>query len=267
MPPLLELKTYLNSPLQLAMVVQSSPQSSSSHSTFDVNVPSASSSKRPLSCTTSSSSISNAATDITTTTTSASTSAAVSVDRRRCRHSVSFNDNASVVPTVHHFDFSINEREQCWFTREEFYEMRLKRKETIRFMEKIDRNVDDDHHYFRGLEFKTREGSRLKQWNVMESCMVVIDEQLRHQQLQLAAAAEDAALALDGDSVSGSSTASRSDRQQQLLSAQSDDIARAYRACTESSQQAAVERAMWDRYAALACNEGQNQTEMVQIEK
>ena len=133
-------------------------------------------------------------------------------------------------------------------------------------MEKLDPKVDDGHqHCFRGLEFKTRNGSREKQWNVMESCMVVIDEQLRHQQLQFATSGvsvvKSAAAPCSSSSTDVAAMTSyhqqqqqQKQLQQQQLIAQADDIARAYKACTESSQKAAFERGLWDHHAALACN-------------
>ena len=169
----------------------------------------------------------------------------------------------TVVPTHHHQELAVEEREQCWFTQEEFADMRRRRKETIRIMEKVDPKVDDGHqHCFRGLEFKTRNGSREKQWNVMESCMVVIDEQLRHQQLHFAtsavaintATATAAGSSTTSSHVAATTTTYYQQQQQQLLMAQADDIARAYRACTESSQKAAFERGLWDYHAALECN-------------
>lgn len=150
---------------------------------------------------------------------------------------VSFRIDVEVVPTLHVDDFSDQERDQCWYSRQESYDMKMERKETIKRMNKLSMEdyptVDDDGSYFRGLESKTREGSRAKQWNIVESNMIVMDEQFRQNHLSLAATTPRR---------HGLSKASSSE----------DAIAEAYSTYGEQSRTAALARAQFDaRVAAM----------------
>lgn len=74
-------------------------------------------------------------------------------------------------------DYNDDEKSASWYTKIEFENMKRDRRATVRVMEDGNPNVDDGQHYFRGVENKTRRGTRRKQWNMVEATMVVLDEQ------------------------------------------------------------------------------------------
>ena len=78
-------------------------------------------------------------------------------------------------------EYTADERNACWFDRDEFDQFKRERRSTVKKMEREDDRIDDGQHYFRGVEGKTREGSQRKQWNIMEASMAVFDEQYCHQ--------------------------------------------------------------------------------------
>ena len=100
--------------------------------------------------------------------------------RRRRRKVVSFQGTAQVRMIHGMDDYTEEEKAAVWFTPYERQEMKKERRDTVKIMERVNYYVDDEQHYFRGLEFKTREGFRRKQWNIMESAMVVFDEQMTY---------------------------------------------------------------------------------------
>lgn len=118
-------------------------------------------------------------------------------------------------------DYSEEEKKSTWYTRQEFDDLKKDRRATVKVMEGGNPTVDDGHHYFRGVESKTRKGSQRKQWNVVEAAMVVFDEQ---QMSHIACRDPDDA---------------------------SDAIANAYREAVTHSQAAAIERGLFDQRAAL----------------
>jgi hypothetical protein len=52
----------------------------------------------------------------------------------------------------------------------------------VKIMERGNPFVNDGQHYFRGLEAKTREGSRRKQFNSIDASIAVLDEQSQQDQ-------------------------------------------------------------------------------------
>eukprot|EP00539_Tryblionella_compressa_P015390 CAMPEP_0178853798 /NCGR_PEP_ID=MMETSP0746-20121128/22448_1 /TAXON_ID=913974 /ORGANISM="Nitzschia punctata, Strain CCMP561" /LENGTH=212 /DNA_ID=CAMNT_0020519655 /DNA_START=305 /DNA_END=943 /DNA_ORIENTATION=- len=76
-------------------------------------------------------------------------------------------------------EFTEEEKAAAWYNRQDFDEIKRDRRATVKTMEQVNPRVDDAQQCYRGLEFKTRQGSKLKQWNVMESAMVVFDEQIQ----------------------------------------------------------------------------------------
>jgi hypothetical protein len=90
-------------------------------------------------------------------------------------------------------------------------------------MERYDAAVDDVHHCYRGLESKTKEGSRRRQWYIAEAAVAVFDEQRRC-----------------GGGLGNSSNHGASDA-----------IAAAYAMAAASSRSGAAQRAMRDQRVAL----------------
>lgn len=118
-------------------------------------------------------------------------------------------------------DYSEEEKASTWYTRQEFDCLKKDRRATVKVIEGGQPTVDDNQHYFRGVESKTRKGSQRKQWNMVEAAMVVFDEQ----QMNYVACRcpRDAA----------------------------DAIADSYREAVAPSRAAAIERGMYDQRAAL----------------
>jgi hypothetical protein len=119
-------------------------------------------------------------------------------------------------------EYTAEEKKASWFDKEEFLTFRRDRRETVKCLEQGNSHVDDGEYYFRGLEGKTRKGSQRKQFNMVESSLVVFDEQMYHQQ--------------HGESYS--TTAAQS-------------IAEAYSAVTAEARAVARERGLHDQRAAL----------------
>lgn len=139
---------------------------------------------------------------------------------------VNFVESVSVYMIEPAREFSADERAAAWFSRKDFEDMRWRRRDTVKIMEQFNELVDDVHHYYRGLEFKTQEGSRRRHWNIVDAAMAVFDEQM---------------MQLDGDWRS----ASRGGR------GSPESIAKAYMARTANSQTAAAERGLHDQRVAL----------------
>ena len=63
--------------------------------------------------------------------------------------------------------------------------MKVERKSTIKLMEQGDDGgdlqINDGQSYYRGLETKTREGQRRKQFNVVDASMSVFEEQMQQE--------------------------------------------------------------------------------------
>ena len=97
--------------------------------------------------------------------------------------------------------------------------MKQERKACLRIMERSNPLVDDEEHYFRGLEGKTQEGFKRKRFNFVDACMTVLDEQ--------------------------------SD-QMDYGKSDPDAIARAYSATTVSSVEYARQRGIFDEAAAVS---------------
>jgi hypothetical protein len=103
---------------------------------------------------------------------------------------VSFESKVQMWKHVHRQDYSAEEKESCWFTREDYDEMKDEREATIGIMESgqtmIELN-DEEHHYYsyRGLERKIQEGARRRQLDMANAQITVFQEQSRQQSQQL----------------------------------------------------------------------------------
>lgn len=140
---------------------------------------------------------------------------------------------------MHIRDFTMDERDDCWFSRQEYHEIRTHRKETVEVMEDVNLRIDNGQYYFRGLESKTRDQCRRKQWNIVECSVVVLDEQARLQQLHQEQQQQQHLAASHGVPFKTKKTMPDAEA-----------IARAYMTCAESSRLAAMERGVFDQWAA-----------------
>lgn len=104
------------------------------------------------------------------------------------RKSVSFQDYVTLRNTIHRNDYTPEEKAATWINGEEFASMKEVRKQTLKIMSRAERagatsykNYGDDEDFCtRGLESKTRMGSRRKKFNMLEATMAVLDEQLEN---------------------------------------------------------------------------------------
>jgi hypothetical protein len=98
-------------------------------------------------------------------------------ESHRNKQRVSFYNSVQVQFVERVEDYSFDETRATWYSTEEFESMKRDRRATAKVMEDGNPDIDDDQHYFRGVENKTRRGSRAKQWNMVEAAMAVFDEQ------------------------------------------------------------------------------------------
>jgi len=97
--------------------------------------------------------------------------------------------------------------------------MKVERNNCLRILHKVCEHIDDDIHYFRGLENKTLDGYKRRRFLIADACMAVMDEQ---------AAQMDCCLH------------------------NPDAIAHAYIACTAGCADAARQRGKYDELAAIS---------------
>jgi hypothetical protein len=90
---------------------------------------------------------------------------------------VTFSEEVGVRGTINNEEYTREEKIATWLTGQEFDAMKAERRSTVKVMERINLSVDDGQHSFRGLEFRTREGSRRRQFNQVDATMAVMDEQ------------------------------------------------------------------------------------------
>jgi hypothetical protein len=164
--------------------------------------------------------------DVDCTVDSGCTKRPLAISEGRSFRRVNFVESVSVYLIEPASEFSEDEKAAAFFSRQDFEDMRNGRRDTVKVMEQFNELVDDAHHYYRGLEFKTREGSRRRQWNIVDAAMAVFDEQM---------------MQLNGHYCS-TSTHER---------VGPESIAKAYMACTASSRTAAAERGLHDQRVAL----------------
>ena len=90
---------------------------------------------------------------------------------------MSFDSNVHIFEHIHRNDYSGEEQRSCFLAPNDYTEMRAERKITLKLMEGGQPTVNDGKKYYRGLEAKTREGFRRKQFHMVDAAMTVLDEQ------------------------------------------------------------------------------------------
>eukprot|EP00525_Craspedostauros_australis_P013276 CAMPEP_0198112068 /NCGR_PEP_ID=MMETSP1442-20131203/3970_1 /TAXON_ID= /ORGANISM="Craspedostauros australis, Strain CCMP3328" /LENGTH=242 /DNA_ID=CAMNT_0043768721 /DNA_START=289 /DNA_END=1017 /DNA_ORIENTATION=+ len=105
------------------------------------------------------------------------------------RSRVTFTKTVTIRRTISACDYTPQERRACWYNDAEMRVMKQERRATIKLMESVavgkgshNTNyycaVDDDKDFcYRGLEHKTKNGSRMRQFNQVDAAMAVMDEQ------------------------------------------------------------------------------------------
>lgn len=150
--------------------------------------------------------------------------ATLSLKSSTCR-SVTFSSQVRVYATIHRSHYSPAEKKSTWLTRTEMNDMKAERKDCIRVMEKVNEQVDNVHHYFRGLEAKTVSGYKRRRFVIVDACMAVMDEQ-----------SEQADIGLQDP----------------------EGISRAYRSCSVASVEQARTRGIFDEISALTAASASN---------
>lgn len=90
---------------------------------------------------------------------------------------VTFSEEVCIRRTINNEDYTREEKLATWSTVQEVDEMKAERRSTIKIMERRNPSVDGGQHCFRGLEFRTREGSRRRQFNQVDAATAIMDEQ------------------------------------------------------------------------------------------
>lgn len=143
----------------------------------------------------------------------------VSLPQSEGRKRVTFEPHIQTYSTIHHSEYTPEERQKTWISDADMEVMKSERKACLRIMEKFNPVVDDHAFYFRGLEAKTQEGFKRKRFNFVDACMAVLDEQ--------------------SDQCDSGTT-------------DPDAIAKAYMASSQSSVERARQRGIFDQAAASA---------------
>jgi hypothetical protein len=95
---------------------------------------------------------------------------------------VSFsNAPAGIVEVKSLEDFSKEELEQTWFTRQEFDDIKESYRSVLRRMQNKEHIQDTEECSTRGLEGRSRMGARNRQTIMMESILAVLNEQMEQQ--------------------------------------------------------------------------------------
>lgn len=141
-----------------------------------------------------------------------------SIEGDRVRR-VTFLPDVQTFSTIHRSHYSEPEKDNTWITRSEMDEMKVERNKCMQLMGNCSYQVDDDIHYFRGLENKTVDGHKRRRFVIVVACLAVMDEQ--------------------------------SD-QQYCAVHDPDAISRVYKSCSKECADAARQRGIFDELAAIA---------------
>ena len=98
----------------------------------------------------------------------------------KSQRSVSFNPSVHVRRTICLSEYTPEEHANTWFSDVEYNVMRDERRETVLLMERGQPQINTCTNYYRGLEHRTREGARRRQFNQIDGTMAVLDEQDSH---------------------------------------------------------------------------------------
>jgi hypothetical protein len=96
---------------------------------------------------------------------------------------VHFKRMVSVRPILHVDDMSEERIHAMWLTKREMEEIRKSLSETVRLISLHDTKTDNESHFYRGLEIRTREGERQRRNNKSDALNAVLDEQDRQRSL------------------------------------------------------------------------------------
>jgi hypothetical protein len=97
------------------------------------------------------------------------------------RRRVVFNRDVYVQETIHVNDYSDDEMDATWYTRDDFKNQKAEFAITVRMLATNRYSGDDDIHCARGLEYRHREGAKERQKNKLNGLMSVLEEQERQQ--------------------------------------------------------------------------------------
>lgn len=97
------------------------------------------------------------------------------------RRRVVFNRDVYVQETIHVNDYTDDELDDTWYTRQDFKDQKAEFAVTVRLIATERYTGDDDFHCARGLEYRHREGAKARQTNKLKGLMSVLEEQERQQ--------------------------------------------------------------------------------------
>lgn len=90
---------------------------------------------------------------------------------------VSFNRLVFVRETLHIADYAFEEKRNTWFNKTEMQNIKAGMAATLRLIVSGNYQGDDDNHCSRGLEFRSRAGSRKRKENKLLALDAVLGEQ------------------------------------------------------------------------------------------
>mmetsp|Transcript_5038 Transcript_5038/g.14722 ORF Transcript_5038/g.14722 Transcript_5038/m.14722 type:complete len:231 (-) Transcript_5038:92-784(-) len=88
---------------------------------------------------------------------------------------VTFASSTTTKPTISRNDYTQQEYENCYYSYNEMKQMKYERHQTVKWMNS--QKTPSNQYCTRGLEHKTKQGMRVRQFNMIESMMAVFDEQ------------------------------------------------------------------------------------------
>jgi hypothetical protein len=95
--------------------------------------------------------------------------------------SVSFNKNAHMRLAIHINDYTVEEGEACWYSREDYIKMSNNVRCAANMIEEEEKNstvvFDDVHYCRRGCENRTQNGAKRKLQRRREAITAVLSEQ------------------------------------------------------------------------------------------
>jgi hypothetical protein len=102
----------------------------------------------------------------------------MSTEQQRSTKSVTFAETAKVRLTLHINDYSDDEIDACYYSREHFYGFKRDIKRTARMMQ-MKRKIDENVFCTRGLESRTHAGNKTRSTKRKASVCSVLMEQMK----------------------------------------------------------------------------------------
>jgi hypothetical protein len=103
--------------------------------------------------------------------------------RKRENRRVHFKTMVSVRPILHVDDMSEERIHAIWLNEKDMEDIRNSLSETLKLMSVREPKIDNESHFYRGLEIRTRKGERERAMNKSNALNAVLDEQDRQRSM------------------------------------------------------------------------------------